>query len=83
MLRRGVPGESPVDKLVLAWVVGKRILNYARQLVSQLKVATEGQKGSRKKWKPVTPAMAAGLADHVWTIDALRNFRVPLKHLWL
>ena len=28
---------SPVDKLVLAWVVGKRTLCSARQLVSQLK----------------------------------------------
>src|SRR5262249_51452917 len=32
---------------------------------------TKGQKGSRKKWKPVTPAMAAGLTDHVWTMDEL------------
>jgi hypothetical protein len=30
---------------------------------------TKGQKGSRKKWQPVTPAMAAGLTDHVWTTD--------------
>jgi len=43
---------------------------------------TKGQKGSRKKWKPVTPAMAAGLTDHVWTMDELLSFRVPPKHLW-
>ena len=43
---------------------------------------TNGQKGSRKKWKPVTPAMAAGLTDHVWTMDELLSFRVPPKHLW-
>jgi IS1 family transposase/transposase-like protein len=43
---------------------------------------TKGQKGSRKKWKPVTPAMAAGLTNHVWTMDELLSFRVPPKHLW-
>ena len=43
---------------------------------------TKGRKGSWKKWKPVTPAMAAGLTDHVWTMDELLSFRVPPKHLW-
>lgn len=43
---------------------------------------TKGRKGSRKKWKPATPAMAAGLTDHVWTRDALLSFRVPPQHLW-
>jgi hypothetical protein len=43
---------------------------------------TKGPNGSRKKWKPVTPAMAAGLTDHVWTMDELLSFRVPPKHLW-
>jgi len=43
---------------------------------------TKGRKGSYKKWKPVTPAMAAGLTDHVWTMDELLSFRVPPKHLW-
>src|ERR1043166_1342975 len=38
---------------------------------------TKGQQGSRKKWKPVTPAMAAGLTDHGWTMDELLSFRVP------
>jgi IS1 family transposase len=43
---------------------------------------TKGQNGSRKKWKPVPPAMAAGLTDHVWTMDELLSFRVPPQHLW-
>src|SRR5215813_5062106 len=30
---------------------------------------TTGYNGSPKKWKPVTPSMAAGLTDHVWTMD--------------
>jgi len=44
---------------------------------------TKGGKGSAKKWKSVTPAMAAGLTDHVWTMDELLSFRVPPKSLWL
>jgi IS1 family transposase len=43
---------------------------------------TKGHRGSYKKWKPITPAMAAGLTDHVWTMDELLSFRVPPKHLW-
>jgi len=35
-----------------------------------------------KKWKSVTPAMAAGLTDHVWTMDELLSFRVPPQSLW-
>lgn len=33
--------------------------------------------GSPKKWQPVTPAMAAGLTDHVWSMEELLSFRVP------
>jgi len=30
------------------------------------------------KWLPRTPAMAAGLADHRWTVHELLSYRVPL-----
>jgi IS1 family transposase/transposase-like protein len=43
---------------------------------------TKGYKGSYKKWKSVTPAMAAGLTDHVWTMDELLSFRVLPGSLW-
>ena|SRR5882724_1908427 len=33
--------------------------------------------GSAKTWRPCTPAMAAGLTDHVWTLSAVLLFRVP------
>ena len=33
--------------------------------------------GSAKWWRPQTPAMAAGLTDHVWTLRAVLLFRVP------
>jgi hypothetical protein len=33
--------------------------------------------GSAKRWRPCTPAMAAGLTDHVWTLQEVRCYRVP------
>jgi hypothetical protein len=33
--------------------------------------------GSAKRWQPHTPAMAAGLTDHVWTLREVLLFRVP------
>lgn len=33
--------------------------------------------GSPKRWQPITPAMAAGITDHVWTMEELLSYRVP------
>ena len=33
--------------------------------------------GSAKMWQPCTPAMAAGLTDHVWSLREVLMFRVP------
>jgi len=33
--------------------------------------------GSAKQWQPRTPAMAAGLTAHVWSVRAVLRFRVP------
>ena len=37
--------------------------------------------GSPRKWVPATPAMAAGLTDHVWTTQELLAFRVPASFI--
>ena len=34
-------------------------------------------RGSAKVWRPCTPAMAAGLTDHVWTLQEVLLYRVP------
>jgi hypothetical protein len=39
-------------------------------------VPTNGT-GSAKHWRPCTPAMAAGLTAHVWTLKEVLLFRVP------
>src|SRR3989454_10778342 len=46
-----------------------------RQPVPQL-VHPNGT-GSATQWRPCTPAMAAGLTDHVWTLREVLHFRVP------
>jgi hypothetical protein len=33
--------------------------------------------GSAKRWQPHTPAMAAGVTDHVWSLKEVLLFRVP------
>jgi IS1 family transposase/transposase-like protein len=39
-------------------------------------VPTNGT-GSAKQWQPRTPAMAAGLTDHVWSLQEVLLYRVP------
>ena len=39
-------------------------------------VLTNGN-GSAKRWRPCTPAMAAGLTDHVWSLKEVLLYRVP------
>jgi IS1 family transposase len=39
-------------------------------------VPTNGT-GSAKGWRPCTPAMAAGLTDHVWSLKEVLLYRVP------
>ena len=39
-------------------------------------LATKGH-GSAKQWWPCTPAMAAGLTDHVWSLKEVLLYRVP------
>jgi hypothetical protein len=33
--------------------------------------------GSAKRWQPCTPAMAAGIPDHVWSLNEVLLLRVP------
>ena len=42
----------------------------------QVPASTNGG-GSAKVWQPCTPAMAAGLTDHIWSLREVLMFRVP------
>ena len=37
--------------------------------------------GSCQRWQPTTPAMAAGMTDHIWTTTELLSYRVPAQFL--
>jgi IS1 family transposase len=37
--------------------------------------------GSPRRWRPRTPAMAAGITDHIWTTTELLSYRVPAQFL--
>src|SRR5690606_25876532 len=37
--------------------------------------------GSYQRWQLATPAMAAGITDHVWTAAELLSYRVPAQFL--
>ena len=39
-------------------------------------VPTDGN-GSARRWQPQTPAMAAGLTDHIWSVREVLLCRVP------
>jgi hypothetical protein len=63
--------------LVLFQVYHNFVLPHAsvRQALAE-PVPTNGG-GSAKLWRPCTPAMAAGLTDHVWSLREVLMFRVP------
>lgn len=41
---------------------------------------TRGE-GSKRRWRRMTPAMAAGMTDHVWSTAELLSYRVPASFL--
>src|SRR5215813_11436329 len=69
--------EGLRDQLVLFQTYHNFVLPHA-SLRQPLPVPepTNGR-GSAKVWRPCTPAMAAGLTDHVWTLKEVLLFRVP------
>jgi hypothetical protein len=65
------------DQLVLFQVYHNFVLPHSslRQRLP-FPEATNGS-GSAKVWRPCTPAMAAGLTDHVWSLKEVLLYRVP------
>jgi len=41
------------------------------------RLPTKGVHGSKQRWSARTPAMVAGITDHVWSMEELLNYRVP------
>jgi IS1 family transposase len=71
-------GEAGLDsQLTLFQVYYNFVLPHAslRQALA-VPMVTNGN-GSAKLWQPRTPAMAAGLTDHRWSLREVLMFRVP------
>jgi hypothetical protein len=51
------------------------VFNFVRPHLSLRKALPHPIKG--RKWQPRTPAMAAGLTDHIWTMEELLSYRIP------
>jgi IS1 family transposase len=65
------------QQLVLFLVYHNFVLPHAslRQALAE-PLLTNGT-GSAKVWRPCTPAMAAGLTDHVWSLREVLSYRGP------
>jgi hypothetical protein len=71
-------GEAGLrDQLMLFQVYHNFVLPHAslRQALAE-PISTNGN-GSVRLWRPCTPAMAAGLTDHVWSLKEVLCYRVP------
>jgi len=52
------------------------IFNFVRpHSALKIKLARPGRHG--RKWKQRTPALVAGLTDHIWTLEELLSCRIP------
>ena len=71
-------GEAGLrDQLALFQVYYNFMLPHASLRQALLIPELTNGRGSAKLWRPCTPAMAAGLTDHVWTLKEVLLYRVP------
>jgi hypothetical protein len=71
-------GEAGLrDQLTLFQVYHNFVLPHASLRQRLLGSAVSKGRDAAKRWRPCTPAMAAGLTDHVWTLREVLLFRVP------
>jgi hypothetical protein len=71
-------GEAGLrDQLTLFHVYHNFVLPHASLRQPLLAPEVTNGRGAAKLWRPWTPAMAAGLTDHVWTLCEVLLFRVP------
>jgi len=61
---------------IIRWLRVQDLPHASLRVPLVVPVPTNGT-GSAKRWQPRTPAMAAGLTDHVWTLREVLLFRVP------
>jgi IS1 family transposase len=69
--------DSLLDQLVLFQAYHNFVLPHASLRQPLLVPEVTNGRGSARVWRPCTPAMAAGLTDHVWSLREVLLFRVP------
>jgi IS1 family transposase len=71
-------GEAGLrDQLTVFQVYHNFVLPHASLRQPLLIPEVTSGRGSVKVWRPCTPAMAAGLTDHVWSLKEVLLYRVP------
>jgi hypothetical protein len=71
-------GDAGVrEQLTLFQVYHHFVLPHASLRQRLLVPAVSHGRDAAKRWRPCTPAMAAGLTDHVWPLREVLLFRVP------
>jgi IS1 family transposase len=66
-----------LDQLALFQTYHNFVLPHASLRQPSLIPKVTNGSGSAKVWRPCTPAMAAGLTDHVWSLKEVLLLRVP------
>jgi IS1 family transposase len=71
-------GEAGLrDQLTLFQVYHNFVLPHVSLRQPLLIPQPTNGRGAAKVWRPCTPAMAAGLTDHVWSLKEVLFYRVP------
>jgi hypothetical protein len=65
------------DQLTLFQVYHNFVLPHASLRQPLLVPNVTNSRGAAKVWQPCTPAMAAGVTDHVWSLTEVLFYRVP------
>ena len=69
--------EGVRQQVALYHIYDNFCLPHARLRQALPQPAPTNGTGSAQQWRPRTPAMAAGLTEHVWTLREVLLFRVP------
>jgi len=67
VVRKTLSFSKKVEMLKASCVWEDWVYNLTRPLKTLREEVNDGQ----RRWKPITPGMAAGLTDHIWTIKEL------------
>jgi IS1 family transposase/transposase-like protein len=65
------------QQLAIFHVYHNFVLPHASLRLPLPEIETIPETGAIKRWQPRTPAMAAGLTDHVWSLREVLLYRVP------